>query len=333
MSSPGSAPARSTDVLLLVSPAPPTAVLGNGVTAQRWSNILHTLGQESQTTQRYTGGRYDALIALHAGKSADSIRAFRDANPRAPIVIALTGTDLYPDLASTGVDPAVLDAADRFVVLQTRGLDQLSSHLRNRARVIVQSMPPVERVPAREDVFEVAFLAHLRPVKDPLLPALATRSLSEGSRIRVTHVGAGLDADLAAQAKLESQDNQRYDWVGELPRQEALQVLARSRLMVLTSRHEGGANVVSEALAAGVPVIASAIPGSEGLLGEDYPGYFPVGDAPALADCLHAAETDRDGYYSELSRHCAALRSMVEPHREIEAWATLLGELGLPVAR
>jgi glycosyltransferase involved in cell wall biosynthesis len=78
----------------------------------------------------------------------------------------------------------------------------------------------------------------------------------------------------------------RYGWRGAVPRTEALAVLARSRLLALTSLQEGGANVVSEALAAGVPIVSSAIPGSIGLLGADYPGYFPVGDTEALATVL-----------------------------------------------
>jgi putative glycosyltransferase (TIGR04348 family) len=315
-------------VILVVSPAPPTAVLGNGVTAERWSKILRGLGYDVHNAPTYEPGRYSALIALHAGKSADSVRAFHAANPSTPIILALTGTDLYPDLASTGVDPAVLRLAHRIIVLQERGLDQLDDELRSRARVIVQSMPLIEKQRSLEDVFEVSFLAHLRAVKDPLLVAKATRLLPAHSRIQVSHAGTGLDSSLAAEATRETQDNPRYSWLGELPRERALQLLSRSRLMVLTSRHEGGANVISEALAAGVPVIASAIPGSQGLLGENYPGYFPVGDASALADRLIAAETNRNGFYLELSERCIALQSLVDPTRERQEWSRILAELG-----
>ena len=59
-------------------------------------------------------------------------------------------------------------------------------------------------------------------------------------------------------------------------------LFGRARAMVLSSLSEGGANVVSEAVAAGVPVLASRIDGSVGLLGRDYPGYFPVADTAAL---------------------------------------------------
>jgi glycosyltransferase involved in cell wall biosynthesis len=92
--------------------------------------------------------------------------------------------------------------------------------------------------------------------------------------------------------------------------------------------HEGGANVISEALAAAVPVIASRIPGSVGLLGADYPGYFRPGDPADLARVLRAAETD-GSFLGLLRDRCAALRPMVDPAREHEAWRSLLAELDL----
>ena len=318
-------------MILLVGPAPPSSTYGNAVTATRWAEILRQLGHPVRVAQSYDGGEYQVLVALHARKSAPAIRAFHTANPLAAIVIALTGTDLYPDLTAAGVDPSVLALAARLVVLQPRALDQLDPAIRGRARVIVQSAPAISRCPPRPDCFEVAFLAHLRGVKDPLRPAAAVRLLAAGSRARVTHAGEPIDTKLGENAAAESATNPRYDWLGPLRREAVVEILARSRLLLLTSRHEGGANVLSEALAAGVPVIASAIPGSTGLLGDDYPGLFPVGRADALAAALEAAEQDRHGYYGTLLGRCQALRPMVDPARERQAWAGLLTELELPV--
>ena len=315
--------------ILIVTPTVPTAENGNGVTARRWADLLRTLGHDVHVADSYQGsGAYQALIALHAGKSAKAIRAFHGDHQSAPVVVALTGTDLYPDLSSTGVDPAVLDLADQLIVLQPLALNQIPERWRQRARVITQSVPEITPQAPREDRFEVAFLVHARSVKDPMVLPAALHLLPPDSRIRVTHVGESRDSELAALLYAEAASNSRYEWLGARPRNEALRILARSRVLALTSRHEGGANVISEALAAGVPVIASDIPGTAGLLGSDYPGYFPVGDSHALAARLSAAESD-PAYYSALAQHCAARRPLVDPQREASALASLLADVGV----
>ena len=88
--------------------------------------------------------------------------------------------------------------------------------------------------------------------------------------------------------------------------------------MVISSLQEGGANVVSEAIVAGVPVIASDIAGNRGLLGQDYPGYYAVGETGALANLLHRAETDRRVLQS-LSNYGQRLAPLFEPLREQSA--------------
>jgi putative glycosyltransferase (TIGR04348 family) len=314
--------------VVLVTPTPTDSEHGNGVTARRWAAVLRGLGHRVTLTQGYDGRPCDVLVALHARRSAGAVRQVRAARAHTPVVLALTGTDLYPDLDSAGVEPDVLDAADRLVVLQPLAVEQLPERLRPRARVITQSAPPVAAAEPLADRFEVAFLAHLREVKDPLRLAAAVRLLPEGSRVRVTHLGDSRDADLTARAAAESESNPRYAWLGGCPREEALAVLARSRLLAVTSWHEGGANVVTEALAAGVPVVSSRIPGSVGLLGADYPGYFPAGDTAALAGLLRDLESDRGGCYADLRARCAALRGLADPGRERRAWADLVA--GLP---
>jgi len=320
-------------VILIVTPVQPVSDHGNGVTARRWASILTSLGYQTRIAKHYQppDRPASALVALHARKSADAVRAFHAEHPEAPIVLALTGTDLYPSLAAAGVDLNMLHLASRLVVLQPRAVTQLDASLQSRTRIVVQSVDAIEPQPPRTDCFEVAYLAHLRQVKDPLRPAAAARLLPASSRIRITHVGATIEAPLAAAALAESAGNPHYDWLGPVARADALQLVARSRLLVLTSWHEGGANVISEAIAAGTPVIASRIPGSVGLLGDDYPGYFHAGDAAELAAQLQAAETNHNGFYDQLRERCAELRPLVDPAREREAWASLLAELHVPL--
>src|SRR5262245_11080607 len=127
-------------------------------------------------------------------------------------------------------------------------------------------------------------------------------------------------------ARAEEKFNPRYRWMGELPRWKALQLLARCRAIVLSSRLEGGANIISEAVAASVPILASRIPGSIGLLGPDYPGYFPVGDTRALALLLERAERE-PGFLRTLRSWQKRLKPLITPAHEKQTWRALLEEL------
>src|SRR5579871_2002087 len=158
--------------ILLVTPAPAGSRKGNRVTAERWARFLRELGHHVRVAPEYHGQRCDLLIALHALKSHASIRRFRGERPRDPLVLCLTGTDLYGDIHTRPEARVSLELATRLVVLQPLGLDALPGPLRGKARVIYQSVPPpAGTVPPRRDVFEVCVLGHLRPVKDPLRTA------------------------------------------------------------------------------------------------------------------------------------------------------------------
>ena len=311
----------------LVTPAPAGSRKGNRVTAERWAGLLGELGHRVEIATEYRGEDCDLLIALHAFKSHSSIRRFRDARPSDPLVVGLTGTDLYGDIHTRPEAVESLGLATRLVLLQPLGRAVLPAAVQDKARVIYQSVRvPPPTGPIRADGFEVCVMGHLRPVKDPLRTALAARLLPAASRIRVLHLGGALSEEVAEQARAEATRNPRYHWLGELPRSEALGVLSRCRVLSLTSESEGGANVISEAVVASVPVISSRIAGSIGLLGEDYPGYFPVGDTRALADLLWRAEADPE-FYDALRDCCARLRPLFDPVRERQSWGVLLGEL------
>lgn len=311
----------------LVTPALPDVNNGNGVTARRWATMLRQLGHRVRVEQVYSGGPADVLVALHARRSAASIERFHDLHPGAPIVLALTGTDVYHDIHVSDDARRSLELATCFVVLQRLAMDQLPDFLRSRCRVIHQSAtPPPGAASPRRDRFDVAVLAHLRPVKDPLRAAAAARLLPPDSTVLILHAGAALGEELARQAQAETETNDRYRWLGDLPRWKAQRLLARSRLLLVTSLAEGGANVISEALACSVPVVSSRIPGSVGLLGEGYPGYFTVGEEKELADVLGQAERDPN-FYRELCDACAKLRPLFEPAREQATWKAILAEV------
>ena len=121
--------------------------------------------------------------------------------------------------------------------------------------------------------------------------------------------------------------NPRYRWIGEVPHARARRVIATSDLLVVSSRGEGGANVIGEAITCGVPVLSSKIAGSVGILGSSYPGYFDVGDTKTLTNLLRRAETDT-AFFDKLRSRARELAPLFDPKRERDAWRTLLARVG-----
>ena len=310
----------------LITPAPARSRKGNRVTALRWARILRELGHRVSIDQEYRRQRCDLLVSLHARRTHASVVRFRKQYPDRPLIVALTGTDLYDDIHTDPSAQQSLELASRLIVLQPMGVEALPTNLREKTRVIYQSVrkPPGNFSPKKR-VFEVCVLGHLRPVMDPFRAALAARLLPPTSHVRVIQIGAALSDDMERQARAEEASNPRYRWLGELPRWKALRILARSRLLALTSKMEGGANVVSEALVCSVPIVSSRIAGSIGLLGEEYPGYFPVGETQALAAIIARAERNA-AFYEALKSWCNSLQHLFEPASERKRWESLLEE-------
>lgn len=310
--------------ICLVTPAASSSLTGNSITAARWARILRQLGHDVKVLQDYSGGRFDLLLALHALKSWQSIKNFDTKNSGCPIILALTGTDVYDKIHVSANARESLETASRLITLQPQALKQLSPKLRQKTVVIYQSIVESKKTVKRlKSCFEICVIANLRSVKDPLRTAYAARLLPETSKIKISHIGAGLDSSFANLAKKEQSENHRYRWLGELPRWKTQSILRRSRLLVLTSKMEGGANVVSEAIVSNVPVISTRISGSIGMLGEKYPGYFPFGDAKSLAKLLYRAEYDKK-FYNKLKLSCKNKRKLFRPANEVKAWRQLL---------
>jgi putative glycosyltransferase (TIGR04348 family) len=313
----------------IVTPAAAGSSHGNRVTAERWAAILTDLGHTPEVTTAWSQEPVDVMVALHAKRSSAAALAFARAHPDRPLVVALTGTDLYRDLAVSAEAQQTVERAGALVVLQPKAIESVPAHLRPRVHVIHQSVDVGAPGPApmtENGFFDVVVLGHLREVKDPFLTAEASRLLPPDSRVRVTHFGMPIDPGSQERARAETAANPRYRWLGGVSRTEALERLAGARMLVLTSRLEGGANVVSEALALGVPVLSTRVDGSVGLLGEDYPGFVEVGDAAGLAAALRRAETD-PAFLADLTGRVAQRRELVDPARERRAWAELLAAL------
>lgn len=307
----------------IITPAPAGSLHGNRMTAQRWSGFIEKLGYQSQISQEWSGQEVDCLIALHAKRSYDSIKKFKQAYAHIPVILIMTGTDIYRDL---GEFPQVLESmemANEIVVLQQDAIKALPHQFHKKIRVIYQSHQASHRRTEQLLGFEICIIGHLRPEKDPFRTAMALGCLPQSSKIKAIHLGKSMSDEMTAQANFFNQNEPRYQWLGEVPHTEAMSHLSRSRLMVISSLMEGGAHVVSEAIAMGVPVIASNIAGNRGLLGEDYLGYFEVGNTDSLQQILQRVESEPH-FYDQLVTQISARTLLIQPEREMQSIGELL---------
>ncbi len=305
----------------LITPAKKHSKNGNRASALRWAGFLRDKGHRVRIDVDYHGRPADLMIALHAWRSAGAIERYREIYPNGPLIVALGGTDVNGFLTS---DPDVtlksMDTADALVCLHDLIGKALPRRLLRKLHVVRQSATPLPgpRRPAARH-FDVCVVGHLREEKDPYRTALAARLVPAQSKLRVIHLGKAHSDEWAIRAREEMAANPRYVWKGEVPSWRVRREYAKTHLMVISSNQEGGANVVSEAIIAGVPVIASDIDGNVGLLGADYPGYYPVRDEQALADLLWRAESDPK-FLKSLAAHGRRLKPGFTAAREAAGW-------------
>ncbi len=284
------------------------------------------------------------MLALHARRSAASVQAWAAARGPHGLAVVLTGTDLYRDIATDAQAQQSLALAQRLVVLQAQGLQALPEGLRAKAQVMFQSTSARQTLPKSTRHLRVVMVGHLREEKDPLTLMAAARLLqampsTHGIRdihgIHIDHIGAPLDAVLGHAAQTTARECPNYRWLGEQTHEATRRRIQRAHLLIHASRMEGGAHVVMEAVRCGTPVLASNIPGNVGMLGEDYAGYFEVGDAAGLAALLrqcHAELTSTQTLASNslltlLQAQCTARAPLFSPSTEQAALRRLVAQL------
>jgi len=300
---------------------------GNQHTAARWARFLHELGHRVRIVKEWRGGGDDLLLALHARKSFASIRRFFDLRPAAPLVVALTGTDLYRDIRTSSEARQSLGLAARLVVLQEEGLRELSAFLRRKTRIVYQSSDVALRHAPDKSRFRVAVIGHLRSEKDPFRAVQALYRLDRSAPVEVVQIGAALDAEMRVRCRAWTKREPRYRWLGSVPHGTAMRWLASSHVLVVSSVMEGGANVICEAARIGVPVLASRVPGNVGMLGRGYPGYFPLFNDRALAQLIERCRKHA-AFYKRLRKALLQRRALFAPSAERAALKRLLR--GLP---
>jgi putative glycosyltransferase (TIGR04348 family) len=319
--------------VVIVSPALADANNGNWQTARRWQAMLSRVhrtrivnqwpdvfGHEDKANDV---AEDDVMLALHARRSAASVQAWHSLRGSRGLVVVLTGTDLYRDIAHDQAAQASLDMAQRIVVLQPLGLDELRPAWRDKAQVVLQSVPMRQTLPKTRHHLRALMVGHLREEKSPDTYMQAARLLSFDEGILLDHVGRALEPAWEKQARHTQVECLRYRWLGELSHALTRQRIQRAHVLVHASRMEGGAHVIMEAVCSGTPVLASRVPGNVGMLGEAYEGYFEWNDPASLARLLRRCADglyDRDPLLDRLAAQCAELAPRFAPQAE---WAVL----------
>jgi len=303
--------------IIMITPADPGSRAGNRATAERWQTLLEKAGHRVQLVTDYHGEACDLFIALHAWRSRDAVARFRSHWPQKPLILALTGTDIYRhQFEYPGETLGSMKMADALIGLHDCVAADIPEDFQDRLITLYQSAEiPSEVSHPQSGCFQICVIGHLREEKDSLRAARAARLLPEDSRVLVLAAGKAHNDRWRRLAEEEARQNPRFRWLGQLDEQATRGLLTGSQAMVISSIMEGGANVVSEACRAGIPVLASDIPGNRGLLGDDYPGYFPAGDEKVLAGLLHKIETAPEFLHTLKSR-VSQLASRFTPERE-----------------
>jgi putative glycosyltransferase (TIGR04348 family) len=323
--------------LCIVTPALADANNGNWQTARRWARLLaghYAVRLASHwpdgASPRTTDDGTDILLALHARRSAPSVAAWAAAHPQRPLVLALTGTDLYRDIANDAQAQRSLALAQRLIVLQELGPQALPEALRPKCRVVFQSASQRQTLPKTQTHLRAVAVGHLRAEKSPKTLWAAACMLSPTEGIFIDHIGAALSPDLAEAATEVAHACPHYRWLGGLPHAAARSRIQRAHLLVHPSLLEGGAHVVMEAVLSGTPVLASHMDGNVGMLGAGYEGYFPVHDAQALVAHLRLLREDLhhpQGRLAALQAQCEARAALFAPEAERRSLLRLLDEL------
>ena len=276
--------------------------------------------------EQWRAGSEAMMIALHARRSAPSVAAWRAVHPHRPLLLVLTGTDLYRDIHTDASAQRSLELADALVVLNELGAAQLPEKLHARSHVVLQSCPA--RTPQRQTSrhLRALMVGHLRDEKDPRTFWRTAQRLAGWPDIFLDHIGGELDPALGVEAAALAAKLSRFRWLGAQPHAKVRRRIADAHVLVHPSRMEGGANVVIEAIRCGTPVLASRIDGNLGLLGLDYEGVFDVGDDATLARLVERCRDDQP-FLQRLKTQIALRAKLFEPAGERAVLLRLVGSM------
>ncbi len=321
-------------IITIATPYQADANNGNWRTAHRWQSLLSAdyrviVQGDSRTAKSNESETTQILIALHARRSAGIIQQFRHEHHDKPIIVVLTGTDLYKDLPHNIDAQESLRMADALIVLQEDAIQYVPTPYRKKTHVVFQSAKPLAPAVKPKGKLNCVVVGHLRAEKDPATILRTFDHLPVDAPIHILHIGSALNSALGEASEAKMAEDARYHWVGQLSHGLTRAAIKRSHLLLHPSIMEGGANVIVEAIVSGTPVLASEMSGNIGMLGKNYAGYFPVGDAKALASLLQKCMNDTN-FLLRLNIACQARAKLFLPATERDALKRIIDSLIQP---
>lgn len=230
------------------------------------------------------------------------------ASYKAPVVLIAQGSDVHHYLHMPSRRTCILDAVRESagVITRSKSLAILLGEAgadRTKLTPITNGIDTtvfktVDRVLARklvevpQDARVLLYVGNFLPVKNPLMLVKAFEKLCarpENSNVHLVVVGKGpLQAEVqAAAAKAGLAD--RLHLTGPLPSAKVAEWMQAADVFCMTSRNEGLPNVILEAQACGLPVVATAVGSIPELVDEPWKGGL-------------ARSEDIDGWVAEASR-------------------------------
>jgi glycosyltransferase involved in cell wall biosynthesis len=137
----------------------------------------------------------------------------------------------------------------------------------------------------------VAYVGRIRPVKGVSVLVAAWPKVVQGSSARLLIAGEGAEREALAQSTRDNGVGDTVEFLGEVG--DVPGVLARADIYVQPSFQEGLPNAVLEAMAMGLPIVATRVSGNEDVVADGDNGLLvPPGDPDALAAALRRLIAD-----------------------------------------